>query len=136
MTAGYSKRPLAQRLGIKEGLKGAILNPPDGYRRKLGKLRDSILSLEKADDSFEFLQFFTKERAELETRFPTLKQKLLLKGALWISWPKGTSKVKTDLNENIIREIGLQNGMVDVKVCAVDETWSGLKFVYRVRDRK
>jgi len=136
MPAGYSGRPLAQRLGLKEGLKIAILNPPQGYSRTLGNLRKHVLSREQSEGPLDFLQFFTKQRAELDSSFPVLKQKLSPTGALWISWPKGTSKVSTNLNENIVREIGLKNGMVDVKVCAVDETWSGLKFVYRVNDRK
>ncbi len=136
MPAGYSKRPLAEKLGIREGLKVAILNPPDGYQRILGKIRENILPIENSEGPLDFVQFFTKRRAELESKFPTLKQKLSQAGVLWISWPKGTSKVDTDLNENIVREIGLKNGMVDVKVCAVDVTWSGLKFVNRVNDRK
>jgi hypothetical protein len=71
----------------------------------------------------------------LNEAFPKLKKSLDLAGTLWISWPKGASKVKTDLNENVVREIGLSNGLVDVKVCAVDEVWSGLKFMYRLKDR-
>ena len=84
----------------------------------------------------DLVQFFTTERTELEAQFPSLKQAIAYDGSLWISWPKKASKVKTDLNENVIREIGLDNGLVDVKVCAVDEIWSGLKFVFRVEDRK
>ncbi len=136
MPAGYSDRPLAQKLGLKEGLKIAILNPPQGYSRALGNFRKDVFSVEQSEGRLDFLQFFTKQRAELESSFPSLKQKLSQTGALWISWSKGTSKVGTDLTENIVREMGLKNGMVDVKVCAVDETWSGLKFVYRVKDRQ
>ena len=84
----------------------------------------------------DFIQFFTQVRNELEVQFRDLKRELLKGGMLWISWPKGSSKVETDLNEGIVREIGLKNGLVDVKVCAVDEVWSGLKFVYRKEDRK
>jgi hypothetical protein len=89
-----------------------------------------------SDGPLDFVQFFTKERAELEAEFPALKQAIASNGSLWISWPKKASKVATDLNENIVREVGLAHGLVDVKVCAVDEIWSGLKFVFRVKDRK
>ncbi len=84
----------------------------------------------------EFIQFFTKSKRELENMFPRLKVKLAQKGMLWISWPEGSSKVESDLNENLVIEIGLKNGLVDVKVAAIDETWSGLKFVYRLKDGK
>jgi len=83
----------------------------------------------------DFIHFFTKLRGELENKFPILKQELSQDGILWISWPKGSSKVETDLNENVVREIGLKNGLVDVKVTNVDQIWSGLKFVYRLKDR-
>jgi hypothetical protein len=76
-----------------------------------------------------------KEKSALEGSFPKLKQALAPDGALWISWPKGASKVPTDVNENVARGIGLRHGLVDVKVCAVDDVWSGLKFVYRLKDR-
>ncbi len=84
----------------------------------------------------DYIHLFTKSKDELQTQFPILKAALAQNGLLWISWPKKASKVTTDLNENIVREIGLQNGLVDIKVCAVDEIWSGLKFVYRLKDRK
>lgn len=77
-----------------------------------------------------------KEKKELESEFPRLKAHLAMDGILWTSWPKGASKVKTDLTETIVRQIGLAKGLVDVKICAVDEVWSGLKFVYRLKDRK
>jgi hypothetical protein len=84
----------------------------------------------------DFIQFFTTARVDLEAQFTILKQSLTPTGMLWVSWPKKASKLKTDLDENIIREIGLAHGLVDVKVCAVDEQWSGLKFIYRLKDRK
>ena len=131
MSAGYSKRSLAEKLGIKEGMRTLLLNEPKGYEGTL-----SVAAKKKIDGLFDFMQFFTADKSELEKNFPKLKKALAQAGMLWISWPKGSSKVATDLNENIVREIGLKNGLVDVKVCAVDETWSGLKFVYRTRDRK
>ncbi len=83
----------------------------------------------------DFIQFFTREKSVLETAFPKLRKRLAANGSLWISWPKGAAKIETDLNENVVREIGLKNGLVDVKVCAVDDVWSGLKFVFRLKDR-
>ena len=83
----------------------------------------------------DMVHTFETSRTALEGRFPELKKSLAGNGMLWVSWPKRAAKIKTDLDENTIREIGLRNGLVDVKVCAVDETWSGLKFVYRVEDR-
>lgn len=92
--------------------------------------------MDKLEGLLDFIQFFTKESAELEKQFRALKKSLSPDGMLWVSWPKGAAKVKTDLNENIVREIGLDHQLVDVKVCAIDEIWSGLKFVFRVKDRK
>lgn len=133
--AGYSKTPLAQKLGIKAGQKAVILNAPRGYRRTLGALPEGASIVESLSSESGFIHLFTAERGELERKFAGLKRKLLSHGMLWISWPKGAANVETDLNENIVREIGLKNGLVDVKVCAVDEVWSGLKFVYRLKDR-
>jgi len=136
MSAGYSKRALHEKLGIKPGSRCCILNPPRGYDATLGEIPTDAKFLKPHQAPLDFIQLFTKERSELEAKFPTLKHALVQRGMLWISWPKGASKVPTDLNENIVREIGLKNQMVDIKVCAVDEVWSGLKFVYRLRDRK
>ncbi len=135
MTAGYSKRSLVEKLGIKPGMKLAFFNPPDSYFELLGDLPEEISFAQEVDDQVDFIHFFTTESAELETQFPYLKTALSPMGMLWISWPKGSAKLPTDLNENVIREIGLENGLVDVKVIAVDEVWSGLKFVYRLKDR-
>src|SRR5262245_20260606 len=136
MAAGYSKKPLAEKLGIKEGFRIIIINPPRDYLNTLEIPRRAIVT-NQLQGPLDFIQFFTKLRNELEVQFPDLSRELLKGGMLWISWPnKGSSKVETDLNEGIVREIGLKNGLVDVKVCAVDEVWSGLKFVYRRNDRK
>jgi hypothetical protein len=135
MTAGYSGKPLAQKLGIKPGFKIAVINAPDNYDQTLDDLPDNVVIVPEPDGPLDLVHFFTADRRELEDRFPALKQAISKSGMLWISWPKGSAKVKTDLNENIVREIGLQNRLVDVKVVAVDETWSGLKFVYRTEDR-
>ncbi len=136
MTAGYSGKPLAQKLGIKDGFKIAVINAPENYAQVLGGLPDNVITVQELEGPLDLVHFFTTERRELEDRFPALKQAISKKGMLWISWPKLASRIKTDLNENIIRDIGLRNGLVDVKVAAIDEKWSGLKFVYRTEDRK
>jgi hypothetical protein len=87
------------------------------------------------DAPLDFIHLFTKDQGELEREFPLLAKALAPAGMLWVSWPKGASRVKTDVNETVVRKIGLKTGLVDVKVCAVDEIWSGLKFVYRLADR-
>jgi hypothetical protein len=132
---GYSKTPLIRKLGIKPGFQIALLNAPDDYLDTLGALPDGVTILSGLRDSLDLVQFFTRDRAELDEQFPVLKQAIKTGGALWISWPKRASRIPTDLDENVIREIGLKHGLVDVKVCAVDEVWSGLKFVYRLEDR-
>ena len=136
MSAGYSKTPLVRKLGIKPGLKIHFSNPPDNLQSLLGELPDKTTTIVELNGLVDYIHIFTKSKDELQTQFPILKAGLAQNGLLWISWPKKASKVTTDLNENIVRDIGLQNGLVDVKVCAVDEIWSGLKFVYRLKDRK
>lgn len=133
---GYSARSLVAKLGIKEGYRCALVNAPPSYRAGLGKLpRRAMIAAAEFGGPLDFIHVFSQEKQDLENKIPELKQSLSSNGVLWVSWPKIKSKVETDLNENIVREIGLKNGLVDVKVCAVDETWSGLKFVYRLKDR-
>jgi len=132
--AGYSKRSLVDKLGIKPGSRVYLGNMPAGYLSLLGELPAQARLL-KSLAPCDFIQFFVKEKSALEGSFPKLKKALAPDGALWISWPKGASKVPTDVNENVARDIGLRHGLVDVKVCAVDDVWSGLKFVYRLKDR-
>ena len=136
MSAGYSKTPLVRKLGIKPGFKIHFSNPPDNLQSLLGELPDKTTTIVELNGLVDYIHIFTKSKDELQTQFPILKAGLAQNGLLWISWPKKASKVTTDLNENIVRDIGLQNGLVDIKVCAVDEIWSGLKFVYRLKDRK
>lgn len=133
--AGYSKRSLVDKLGIKAGYKVLFVNPPENYFEILGSLPENVRRLKQTGEEIDFIQFFTTERSELEARFIGLKKALAANGMMWVSWPKGSSKVKTDVNENAVREIALKNGLVDVKVCAVDDVWSGLKLVYRLKDR-
>jgi hypothetical protein len=129
-SAGYSKRPLADKLGLKAGMRIAVINAPDGY-----PALDDVEVVELPAKALDFIHLFTKSRTELDAQLPKLKAALAPAGILWISWPKKASKVETDLDETIIRETGLAIGLVDVKVAAVDSVWSGLKFVYRLKDR-
>ncbi|HWZ44929.1 MAG TPA: hypothetical protein VNW97_15750 [Candidatus Saccharimonadales bacterium] len=133
--AGYSKRSLVDKLGIKPAQKFYLGNPPKDYAKTLGNLPAGALPMKTLNGPCDFIQFFTSDLAELRAAFPRLKKNLTPSGSLWISWPKAASKVKTDVNENLVRGIGLEQGLVDVKVCAVDDVWSGLKFVYRLKDR-
>lgn len=140
--AGYSGTLLIRKLGIKEDARILLLNEPPRYLEYLGNLPRGATIHKELDGEFEFIHFFTESRRELETMFNDLKSSLMPQGMLWTSWPKGSYlrerdkvKVETQLNENIVRDIGLKNGMVDVKVCAIDDKWSGLKFVIRVKDR-
>jgi hypothetical protein len=133
--AGYSGKPLVRKLGIKAGATIAILNAPQGYERMLGELPKQVNRARGAIGRLDFVQFFTSKKRELERRFPKLERALAPAGMLWVSWPKTSSGVPTDLTEDVIRAIGLAHGLVDVKVAAMDEVWSGLKFVRRLKDR-
>ena len=133
--AGYSGKPLVAKLGIKPDTRIAILKAPRGYDRVLGKLPPRVTRRPSAVGPLDCIQFFTHRKGELERRFPVLERALAPAGMLWISWPNKSSGVTTDLTEDGIRAIGLAHGLVDVKVAAVDEVWSGLKFVRRLADR-
>lgn len=131
--AGYSATPLAKKLGIKEGFTCFVVNEPEKYFDWIGPLPESISF--KKTSQLHFAHIFTTQFKDFSKQFLVYKKLLKKDGMMWISWPKKSAKVPTDLDENIIRDFGLKNGLVDVKVCAVDETWSGLKFVYRLSDR-
>lgn len=133
--AGYSDTPLAKKLGIGDGARVAIVAAPEGFCEGLD-LPPGAHIRTTARGRVDVLVFFVTRRNELARRFPALKRALDPDGGLWIAWPKRTSGVATDLSENPIREIGLANGLVDNKVCAIDDTWSGLRFVYRRSDRR
>src|SRR5216684_4718028 len=133
--AGYSGTPLPQKLGIKPGSKLGLFDAPPGFERTLGALPDGVTRATRLGGSLDVAVFFATSRAALEKRFPAYAKAIAPAGSLWISWPKKSSGKKTDLDENIVRAVGLERGLVDVKVCAVDETWSGLKFVVRLADR-
>jgi len=132
--AGYSGKPLPTKLGIKDGFRIAIVNEPAGFRPELGDL-SAVRIAAKLQSPLDLILFFVTTQTELKKGFGKLASKLAPAGMLWIAWPKKASGVSTDLSDNSVREIGLAAGLVDVKVCAVDETWSGLKFVIRLKDR-
>jgi hypothetical protein len=133
--AGYSGTPLVKKLGLKAGQRAVFLHAPGDYQRTLGELPASVQCSSRCSGVADFIQLFASDRASLQEEFEKARGHLAPDGALWISWPKRTSGMRADLDENIIRAAGLKLGLVDVKVCAVDETWSGLKFVFRLKDR-
>jgi len=133
--AGYSGTPLVKKLGIKEGFRVAFVGAPKDFDKDLGELPANIRALVRPAQPMDFVLLFTKSAAALERDFSRLAKTLLPNGMLWIAWPKKASGVTTDLSDNKVRQIGLSAGLVDVKVCAVNDVWSGLKFVYRVEDR-
>ena len=135
-TAGYSKRTLVEKLGIAAGTRAVVLDAPATYRALLGTLPTGATLHSRLPKTASFIQQFARRRSDLAADFPRIAKALADEGTLWISWPKQASGVETDLNENIIREMGLSHGLVDVKVAAVDEVWSGLKFVRRLENRR
>jgi hypothetical protein len=138
MSPGYSKRSLPEKLGIKPGAHVGLSGAPRGYARTLqallvGPARARIV--EPVRGKCDLVHAFVTSRAALAKSFRKLASHIDHDGALWISWPKKASGVACDLTEDGVRAIGIASGLVDVKVCAVDDTWSGLKFVYRLADR-
>jgi hypothetical protein len=132
--AGYSARPLAAKLGLVAGSAVLLDGAPAGF--DLGRVPPRVrVSRRTGSGPYDVILCFCRETARLHQRWPVLHELTTIAGALWIVWPKRSSGVATDLNENVVRDFALANGRVDVKVCAVDETWSGLKHVIRVTDR-
>jgi len=134
--AGYSGRSLVDKLGIKPNTRIAIINPPRGYRATLGKLPPGVTVTANARGVLPFIHFFTASRDLLESKLPGLLRALARDGALWVSWPKKTSGVETDITEDVLRAVALPTGLVDVKVAAIDDVWSGLKLVRRLKTRR
>ena len=135
-TSGYSKTPLAKKLGIKERHTALFINKPSHYFDLFSDFPDNVNIVNGAKESeVDFIHLFVKSVKEMEDRIIHVKPLLKKDGLIWVSWPKGASKIKTDLKRDYIREFILDMGLVDVKVCAVDSDWSGLKFVYRLKDR-
>jgi hypothetical protein len=133
--AGYSGTPLVKKLGIEEEHRVALLDAPDHLDQLLGDLPPGVTVLRSARAPLDVVVWFVTERRILERRLPELAQRLDRAGGLWICWPKKASGVATDVTENVARDAALALGLVDNKVCAIDETWSGLRIVYRLRDR-
>ena len=133
--AGYSGTPLAKKLGIKEGSRIALVNAPKDFQSELGELPDNVQFIERPTKSLDIILLFVLTQRALTRDFAKLAARLTPNGMIWIAWPKKISGVETDLTEQRVQQIGLDAGLVDVKVCAIDDTWSGLKFVYRLKDR-
>ncbi len=137
MSTGYSSTPLAKKLGIKEGFTILLYNEPSNYFDLLADYPTGTKILKRipAKSKVDFIHLFVTSYAELAKNVPKYKRVLNKNGLMWISWPKGSSNISTDLKRDSIREHLLDIGLVDVKVAAIDKDWSGLKFVYRIKDR-
>jgi hypothetical protein len=134
--AGYSSTPLPKKLGIKEGSRIAFVNAPKGFQDYLGALPADVDIVTRLTKPLDLVLLFVTEERALLRDFAKLAAKLASNGMIWIAWPKKSSGVATDLSFERVQRIGLDSGLVDIKICAIDETWSGLKFVIRLRDRK
>ena len=132
--AGYSATPLIKKLGIKEGHRIRVFDEPVNYWKWLGPLPAGTSTACRTN--INFVHMFVKSRADFEGRLIKIKRQINPDGMIWVSWPKKSSKMLTDLDEGAIRDFALNNGLVDVKVCAVDDTWSGLKLVILVKERR
>ena len=132
---GYSGTPLPKKLGIKDGARVCFVDAPPEVAKELGPALAGCKIVRDGPAECDLAMIFSKSKGTLVKEFRRLTQQLAPAGMLWVSWPKKSSGVATDLDENIVRETGLAAGLVDVKVCAVTEVWSGLKFVRRLKDR-
>ena len=133
--AGYSGNPLFKKLGIKEGFVLYVKNAPENYLKLISPLPDQVQIKKRLASNLDLVHFFTKSSAELKKEIPKYLEKIKRDGMIWVSWPKRASKVPTDVTEDVIRNVILPLGLVDVKVCAVDEVWSGLKLMIRKENR-
>ena len=134
--AGYSGTPLVKKIGIKNGDRLFIVNQPAKFRELLGELPSDTHLLSSPAGELNIAIVFATSSGELKKKFAESARRIAQNGMLWIAWPKKASGIVSDLTENVVREIGLAQGLVDTKVCAIDETWSGLRFVIRLKDRK
>jgi hypothetical protein len=132
---GYSGTPLATKLGIKEGARLALLRAPEEFDEVLAPLPDGVRVLRRLAPNLDVAVLFVTERRELERRFPAVAKAIFPAGGFWVAWPKRASKVPTDLTEDVLREVALPQGLVDNKVCAVTDIWSGLRLVWRKENR-
>jgi hypothetical protein len=133
--SGYSGTPLAKKLGIKPGFKLMLINEPAHYLDLFTDMPMDVQVINDESDKKDLVHFFTKQRQELIDLLPQLKAQIKSNGIIWVSWPKKASKVITDITEDTIRNYAISIGLVDIKVCAVDEVWSGLKLVIPVKNR-
>ena len=131
MTAGDSGTPLVRKLGFRPGMRVHYVAAPQGFDELVGELPDGVTVLERATDDLDLALLFVTRRAELERGLAKLQPRLDAGGMIWVAWPKRASKVPTDLTEDVVRDVALPRGLVDVKVCAIDAVWSGLKLVIR-----
>lgn len=134
-SAGYSGKPLIQKLGIKPGARMFWQRAPSGFARLLGMLPPRAELVGPRAMNLDFALLFVTDRKTLTTQFVKLADRLAPAGMLWVAWPKKSSGVASDLDDNVVRQVGLAAGLVDVKVCAIDEMWSGLRFVIPLKDR-
>ena len=130
-SAGYSGTPLVRKLGFEAGMRAHYAGAPDDFGALLGELPEGVRVLAPAAPGLDLVVLFVRSRAELERRLGGLHARLSRDGMLWVAWPKRASKVPTDMTEDVVRDVALPRGLVDVKVCAIDDTWSGLKLVIR-----
>jgi hypothetical protein len=135
-TVGYSGTPLAKKLGIKENFTIKLINIPEYYFNLFSDFPKEVKIATKEKSGIDFIHFFPKNEAALKKDILTLKKQIVPNGMIWVSWYKKSAKIITDITEDVIRELALKNGLVDIKVCAIDEVWSGLKLVIPVKDRR
>lgn len=133
--AGYSGTPLVKKLGIKEEFRVALIGAPKGFQKELGKLPEKVKVTASRKGPLDLILFFVDSKLDLEKSFSLLAASLTANGLFWVAWPKKSSGVLTDLAFDVVQRVGLAAGLVDVKICAVNDIWSGLKFVYRLKDR-
>jgi hypothetical protein len=132
---GYSGTPLAKKLGVKEGQTVAVLNEPAGFRDWLDPLPEGVRMTTSIGTSPDVVVIFADRRARLQRRVEQAAEAIFPNGSIWVSWPKRSSKVATDITEDVVREVALPLGLVDTKVCAISEVWSGLRVVWRKEHR-
>jgi hypothetical protein len=133
--SGYSRKPLAEKLGIKPGTTVAVVGPPANYAELLGRLAPGAAIVRTPPGNAAFVHLFVRSRTDLGEQLVKYRKSMAKHGVIWVSWPKKASQVPTDVTEDTVRALALPLGLVDVKVCAVDETWSALKLVIRKSER-
>jgi hypothetical protein len=134
--AGYSGTPLPKKLGIKENQRIALVNKPESFQKQLGALPTNTHVVSKLTAPLGLVVLFVESERALAKQFPAIAKKISMNGMIWVAWPKKSAGVPTDLSFDLVQRIGLECGLVDVKICAVDEVWSALKFMIRLKDRK